>query len=77
MVQENLLRNKGADSLEWACSMLGVSREATLDEIKQKFKEEAKRQHPDKQGSDERMKQINEAFEILKKQKESKWWRRF
>ena len=77
VVQENLLRNKGADSLEWACSMLGVSREATLDEIKQKFKEEAKRQHPDKQGSDERMKQINEAFEILKKQKESKWWRRF
>ena len=77
VVQENLFRKKGTDPVEWACSMLGVSREATLDEIKQKFKEEAKRQHPDKQGSDERMKQINEAFEILKKEKESKWWRPF
>ena len=74
VVQENLLRNKGADSLECACSMLGVSREATLEEIKQKFKEEARRQHPDKQGNDEKMKLINEAYEILKKQKESKWW---
>ena len=39
VVQENLHRKKGADSVEWACSMLGVSCEATLDEIKQKIKE--------------------------------------
>eukprot|EP00435_Cladocopium_sp_Y103_P044427 s765_g12.t1 len=61
VVQENLLRKKGADPVEWACSMLGVSREATLEEIKKKYSEEALRQHPDKGGSDEKMKQINEA----------------
>ena len=73
-VQENLLHKNGSDPVEWACSMLGVSRDATLEEARQKFKAQAKRQHPDKQGNDDRMKQINEAFEILKKQKESKRW---
>ena len=77
VVQENLLRKKASDPVEWACSMLGVSRDATLEDVKRAFKEEAIRQHPDKQGSDERMKQINEASEILKKLKETKWWRPF
>lgn len=75
VVQENLFRKRGSDPVEWACSMLGVSREATWEEIKKKFNQEALRQHPDKRGTDERFQQIREAFEILKKKKkESKWW---
>lgn len=74
VVQENLRRKNGANSLEWACSMLGVSQNATWNDVTQKYKEESKRQHPDKHGNCERMQQINEAFEILKNLMKPRDW---
>ena len=46
---------------------LGVSREATQEEIKKKFRELAKVTHPDKtkENSEEEMAEINKAYEIL------------
>lgn len=46
---------------------LGVSKDASADEIKKAFRRKAIELHPDKQGGDEaRFKEINEAYEILK-----------
>eukprot|EP01083_Nonionella_stella_P196423 722765_1 len=50
--------------------ILGIARSASLDEIKEAYKKQAKLWHPDrnKENADEasgRMKQINEAYEIL------------
>ena len=54
--------------------ILQVSRESTPEEIKKKFRELAKKTHPDKtkKDSEEEMSQINRAYEILsdKDQKE-------
>ena len=54
--------------------ILQVSRESTPEEIKKKFRELAKKTHPDKtkKDSEEEMSQINRAYEILsdKEQKE-------
>lgn len=48
---------------------LGVSREATADEIKQAFRRLARKYHPDvardKRGAEEKFKEINEAHEVL------------
>lgn len=48
--------------------ILGVSRNATLDEIKAAYRKQALKWHPDKNKSPEateRFKQINKAFEVL------------
>ncbi|MGB0856144.1 MAG: DnaJ domain-containing protein, partial [Nitrosopumilus sp.] len=54
--------------------ILEVSKDATPEEIKNKFRELAKKTHPDKtkKDSEEEMSQINKAYEILsdKEQKE-------
>ncbi|MGI9568022.1 MAG: DnaJ domain-containing protein [Nitrosopumilus sp.] len=54
--------------------ILKVSKDATQEEIKDKFRELAKKTHPDKtkKDSEEEMSQINKAYEILsdKEQKE-------
>ena len=54
--------------------ILHVSRDSTPEEIKNKFRELAKKTHPDKtkKDSEEEMSQINRAYEILsdKEQKE-------
>ena len=46
---------------------LGVSRDATQEEIKNKFRELAKKTHPDKtkEDSEEAMVELNKAYEIL------------
>jgi curved DNA-binding protein len=48
---------------------LGVAREATPDEIKKAFRKLARKYHPDtatdKQGAEEKFKEINEAYEVL------------
>ena len=47
--------------------ILGVSKEATQDEIKKRYRELAKKLHPDKskEETDETMAEINKAYEIL------------
>ncbi len=48
---------------------LGVSREATADELKKAFRKLARKYHPDvakdKKASEEKFKEINEAYEVL------------
>ena len=47
---------------------LGVSPAASLDEIKKRYRDLARRHHPDVtrgQGSEERIREINEAYRIL------------
>ncbi|KAF6244737.1 DnaJ domain-containing protein [Nitrosopumilus sp. b2] len=53
--------------------ILGVSKDATQEEIKSKFRELAKKTHPDitKKDSEEEMSKLNKAYEVLS-DKESK-----
>lgn len=44
---------------------LGVSKTATADEIKKAFRKQARKHHPDAGGSEERFKELNEAYEVL------------
>jgi len=49
--------------------ILGVSRSASQDEIRKAYRKLAKKHHPDvskESGADERYKEINEAYEVLK-----------
>lgn len=49
--------------------VLGVSKNASADEIKKAFRRKAVELHPDKQGGDEaKFKEVNEAYEVLKDQ---------
>ena len=45
---------------------LGVSRNASPDEIKRAYKKLAIKHHPDKGGDHEQFKKINEAYDTLK-----------
>lgn len=46
---------------------LGVTKEASADELKKAYRRKAVEYHPDKQGGDEaKFKEINEAYEVLK-----------
>lgn len=55
--------------------VLGVSKNASDDEIKKAFRKAAVQHHPDKEGGDEaKFKEINEAYEVLKdKQKRQRY----
>ncbi|HOV93168.1 MAG TPA: DnaJ C-terminal domain-containing protein [Candidatus Kapabacteria bacterium] len=58
--------------------ILGVSKNATIDEIKAAYKELAKKYHPDKNKQDpkaeEKFKEINEAYQVLSdKEKRAKY----
>jgi molecular chaperone DnaJ len=47
--------------------VLGVSKEASPDEIKKAFRRAAVKHHPDKEGGDEtKFKEVNEAYDVLK-----------
>ncbi|HEX8762789.1 MAG TPA: molecular chaperone DnaJ [Candidatus Saccharimonadales bacterium] len=47
--------------------VLGVGKDASADEIKKAFRQQAIQHHPDKEGGDEtKFKEVNEAYEVLK-----------
>ena len=45
--------------------ILGVQKEATADEIKKAYRALAHKYHPDKGGSAEKFKEVNEAYQVL------------
>jgi molecular chaperone DnaJ len=56
---------------------LGVSRTATTDEIKKAFRKLARKHHPDAGGSEEKFKEINEAYEVLSDTEKRKQYDQF
>ncbi|GBD33943.1 Chaperone protein DnaJ [bacterium HR34] len=46
-------------------SILGVSRDASQEEIKRAYRRLAHKYHPDKGGDEEKFKEINEAYQVL------------
>ncbi len=57
--------------------ILGVSRNATAEEIKKAFRKQARKHHPDAGGSEERFKEINEAYEVLSDPEKRKQYDQF
>jgi molecular chaperone DnaJ len=55
------------DELPNYYEVIGVSKDATPDEIKKKFREMAKKTHPDKtkEDSEDEMAELNKAYEVL------------
>ena len=47
-------------------AVLGVDKQASQGEIDRQYKREAAKHHPDRGGSEERMKSLNEAYRVLK-----------
>ncbi|HEU4835974.1 MAG TPA: J domain-containing protein [Pyrinomonadaceae bacterium] len=48
--------------------VLGVDKQASQPEIERQYKRQAAKHHPDRGGSEERMKSLNEAYRVLKDQ---------
>ncbi len=46
--------------------VLGVSKDASADEIKKAFRKQAIEHHPDRGGDEAKFKELNEAYEVLK-----------
>jgi molecular chaperone DnaJ len=58
--------------------VLGVSKNASADEIKKAFRRLAVQHHPDKEGGDEtKFKEVNEAYEVLKDDKKRQRYDQF
>ncbi|MFZ1258768.1 MAG: molecular chaperone DnaJ [Candidatus Saccharimonas sp.] len=58
--------------------VLGVAKTASADEIKKAFRKAAVLHHPDKEGgSEEKFKEVNEAYEVLKDQQKRQRYDQF
>ena len=58
--------------------VLGISKDASADEIKKAFRKAALKYHPDKEGGDEaKFKEANEAYEVLKDQQKRQRYDQF
>ena len=58
--------------------VLGISKDASADEIKKAFRKAAIKYHPDKEGGDEaKFKEANEAYEVLKDQQKRQRYDQF
>ena len=57
--------------------ILGVSKDASQDEIKKAYRKKAHKHHPDKGGDEEKFKKINEAYQILSDEKKRKQYDQF
>jgi molecular chaperone DnaJ len=58
--------------------VLGVGKSASADEVKKAFRRKAVELHPDKQGGDEeKFKELNEAYEVLKDESKRKRYDQF
>lgn len=53
-------------------SILGVSKDASQDEIKKAFRKLARTHHPDAGGDENKFKEINEAYEVLSDEEKRK-----
>jgi len=58
-------------TLDECYSLLGVSRDATNDELKKAFKKKAFECHPDKGGKQEDFQRLNEAYQVLSGKRKS------
>lgn len=57
--------------------ILGISRNASPDEIKKAFRKLAHQYHPDKGGNEQKFKEINEAYEVLSDKEKKAQYDRF
>ncbi|XOB41855.1 MAG: molecular chaperone DnaJ [Candidatus Nealsonbacteria bacterium] len=57
--------------------VLGISRNASQDEIKKAFRKLAHKYHPDKGGDEKKFKEINEAYQVLSNKEKRTQYDRF
>ncbi|MBM3250670.1 MAG: molecular chaperone DnaJ [Candidatus Nealsonbacteria bacterium] len=57
--------------------ILGISREASQDEVKRAFHKLAHKYHPDKGGDEKKFKEINEAYQILSNKEKREQYDKF
>ena len=57
--------------------ILGISKNASQEEIKKAYRKKAHKHHPDKGGDEEKFKKVNEAYQVLSDEKKRKQYDQF